>query len=191
MLEGCIPVCPRCAECDFDKCEACAHGAAKARVRFKFGRAASPEPMEEEAVQDEASTAAAAAAAAAVAGGAADGGAASNAAGASGVPSAAVSDWALCEACSKWRRLPVGATPPGETEAWRCSMNPDAARNTCAAAEQTEEEAEEAEAVEAAEAAEDAEDEDDRLARARRKFAEEAATDELRGGAHSRPQPRV
>ena len=56
-------------------------------------------------------------------------------------------------------------------------------RNTCAAAEQTEEEAAEAEAAEAAEAAAaEEEDEEDHLARARRRFAEEAATDELRGG---------
>ena len=87
-----------------------------------------------------------------------------------------MSDWAQCEACSKWRRLPAGATPPGEAEVWRCSMNPDPAHNTCAAEEQTEEEAAEAEAAEAAEAAAaEKEDEEDHLARARRRFAEEAA----------------
>ena len=42
-----------CAECDFDKYEACAHGGAGVQVRFKFSRAASPQPMEEEAVQGE------------------------------------------------------------------------------------------------------------------------------------------
>ena len=42
-----------CAECDFDKYEACAHGGAGVRVRFKFSRAASPQTMEEEAAQGE------------------------------------------------------------------------------------------------------------------------------------------
>ena len=59
-------------------------------------------------------------------------------------------------------------------------MNPDPLRNTCEAPAQSEEEAAAEEAEEAAEAAE--EDEEDILERARRRFAEQAASDELRGG---------
>ena len=51
-------------------------------------------------------------------------------------PDAAVVHWAQCEECGKWRVLPTGsAAPHGE---WTCAMNADPLRNTCDAAEQTE-----------------------------------------------------
>ena len=47
-------------------------------------------------------------------------------------------------------------TPPSGAEVWHCWMNPDPARNTCAAAEQMEEEASEAEVAAEVEAAAEA-----------------------------------
>eukprot|EP00966_Prymnesium_polylepis_P020582 473501-Prymnesium_polylepis.1 len=31
-------------------------------------------------------------------------------------------NWAQCECCSKWRRLPLGVDPPGEDTSWECSF---------------------------------------------------------------------
>ena len=38
--------------------------------------------------------------------------------------------WVQCDHCEKWRRLPVGTSPPAEELPWDCSMNPDVTKNT-------------------------------------------------------------
>jgi hypothetical protein len=48
----------------------------------------------------------------------------------------AADDWACCDKCGRWRKLPLGTVPPREDKAWFCEMNPDMAHNTCEAAEE-------------------------------------------------------
>lgn len=46
-------------------------------------------------------------------------------------------DWAQCELCKKWRRLPLGMNPNTLPEEWVCTMNTwDNAYNSCDAAEE-------------------------------------------------------
>lgn len=46
-------------------------------------------------------------------------------------------DWAQCEICKKWRRLPLGMNPNTLPEEWVCTMNTwDNAYNSCDAAEE-------------------------------------------------------
>lgn len=45
--------------------------------------------------------------------------------------------WAQCERCDKWRRLPLGADPPGEKDRWYCPMGPDRRYASCDAPEET------------------------------------------------------
>ena len=42
-------------------------------------------------------------------------------------------NWAACDNCSKWRRLPKGREYDGDhlPEEWTCSLNPDPTRNRC------------------------------------------------------------
>ena len=52
-----------------------------------------------------------------------------------------VVNWAQCDRCEKWRRLPDGPLfkPDALPEHWYCYMNPDGRRNTCDASEEGEE----------------------------------------------------
>ena len=51
---------------------------------------------------------------------------------------ASVDEWAQCDACGKWRRLPPGVSPPQESVRWQCAM---IAGGSCDAPEEEEEEA--------------------------------------------------
>lgn len=44
--------------------------------------------------------------------------------------------WVQCEACSKWRKLPLGVSAPKDEIAWFCSMNPDSFYQKCTIPEQ-------------------------------------------------------
>ena len=43
----------------------------------------------------------------------------------------AMDNWAQCERCGKWRRLPQGAVVPDEDAAWYCEANEDPQFNSC------------------------------------------------------------
>jgi hypothetical protein len=45
-------------------------------------------------------------------------------------------EWVQCESCFKWRRLPSSTPASSLPDEWRCTMNEDAARNTCDAPEE-------------------------------------------------------
>ena len=47
--------------------------------------------------------------------------------------------WAQCDACGKWRRLPTGVAPPGESARWECAMLEG---GCCGAPEEAEDESE-------------------------------------------------
>lgn len=40
-------------------------------------------------------------------------------------------NWAQCDACFKWRKLPCGAISPKDDVAWFCSLNPDSMYQKC------------------------------------------------------------
>ena len=46
------------------------------------------------------------------------------------------SEWAQCDRCQKWRRLPKSVAASSLPDIWFCSMSADAERNTCSAAEE-------------------------------------------------------
>ncbi|XP_064628508.1 MORC family CW-type zinc finger protein 3-like [Lineus longissimus] len=48
--------------------------------------------------------------------------------------------WAMCEKCTKWRRLPLGFTEEDLPDMWYCHMNPDSTHSRCDIGEEPEDE---------------------------------------------------